>query len=380
MKICLSHGGITTYDSQDNVEEVLIGTVDGVYSLQKTGNENWKIVRNGLSGCHVHAIMTEPSTGLVFVGVRKGSLYVTENDGKTWELTDNDLTQKDVYSLNFAHQYNGNVRLYVGTEPAHLYQSDNLGKSWQEVVSMRSVPSVSEWTFPSPPHEAHVKCIAFESDNPKIIYVCIEQGGLLKSEDGGESWNEIHGFDTALPFEVPDGLAANDVHRLVLRPSDAKWLCTSGGVGVCRSLDGGATWEHLTTPYMRIGYPDALVFHPKKHDLGFMAGARFGPLAWRNTHDGDSAIARTQDGGLTWEILQSGLPDHMRGNVAAMSIHVNGETSTVFFGTTDGDVYYSTDEGNNWLHVGKKLPPISKGRHYLTLQEPEKSRRPDARM
>jgi photosystem II stability/assembly factor-like uncharacterized protein len=373
MKICLSHGGITTYISNEPENEILVGTVRGVFSIQRGASEKWNASERGLGEYHIHALMIEPSTGMFFAGARKGSLHASEDSGKTWKLRDNGLTEKDIYSLNYVSHGKGKIRLYAGTEPAHLYQSDDFAKTWEELTALRSVPSIPDWTFPSPPHEAHVKCIAIEPNNPRIIYVCIEQGGLLRSDDAGLTWNEIHGFDTELPFEIPEGLAANDVHRLVVKDSDPKWLCTAGGVGMCRSRDAGKTWEHLTTPSMRIGYPDALVFHPYKQNLGFMAGARYGPLVWRDTHDADSAIARTRDGGNTWEILQNGLPEHIRGNVSAMTLHVWDKVSSCYVGTTDGQIFFSDNEGDRWSLIVDGLPAISKGRHYLTLHGPERS-------
>ena len=102
---------------------------------------------------------------------------------------------------------NGHVRLFAGTEPAHLFVSEDLGLNWRELPALRSVPSVPKWSFPAPPHVGHVKHINFDADNPNTIYASVEVGGLLRSTDGGESWEEFPGL-----YE--------DVHRLMVHPAD----------------------------------------------------------------------------------------------------------------------------------------------------------------
>jgi photosystem II stability/assembly factor-like uncharacterized protein len=366
MAICVSHGGTTTYQSSAPSSEVFVGTVDGVVTLQKDDQARWRVSAKALAGQHVHALLIEPQSGFVFAGVHKGSVYVSKDGGVTWDKKDNGLTQPDVYCL--AATVNGKSKVYVGTEPAHLFVSEDLGESWRELESLRSVPSVANWTFPAPPHVAHVKNIAFQPDDSRKIYVCVEQGGLLKSDDGGSTWQELHGFDTDIKFDLPEGAFADDIHRVLIPPTDPNSTYISSGIGVCRSQDQGKTWEHLTTPQMRLGYPDPLVLHPRRTALMFAAGARENPRAWRTTHDADSTIARSRDGGKNWEVLETVLPGHLRGNIEAMAIEVCDGSSSLFAATTDGDILFSDNEGDRWSKIAEGLPAVSKGAHYLRLR------------
>jgi photosystem II stability/assembly factor-like uncharacterized protein len=367
MAICVSHGGPTTYLSQAPSCELFIGTVDGVALLQKGGNGRWTVHAKGLTGMHVHALLIEPESGFIFAGIHKGSVHVSKDRGLTWEKKDNGMTQGDIYCLATA-VVDGKNRLYAGTEPAHLFQSDSLGENWNEIKSLRSVPSVSKWTFPAPPHIAHVKNIAFHPEDTRKIYVCVEQGGLLKSDDGGSSWEEIHGFDTNLEFDLPEGAFPDDIHRVLIPPSDPSSTYISSGIGVCCSPNQGKNWEHLTTPQTRIGYPDPLLLHPRRPSLMFAAGARENPRAWRTTHDADSTIARSRDGGRNWEFLDGALPGHLRGNIEAMAMEVCESSFSLFAATTDGEILYSDDEGNKWSRIVDTLPAVSKNGHYLRLR------------
>ena len=49
----------------------------------------------------------------------------------------------------------------------------------------REVSTVGEWWFPAPPHIPHSKFIAFSPSELDTIFVCIEQGALLRSDDLG---------------------------------------------------------------------------------------------------------------------------------------------------------------------------------------------------
>jgi photosystem II stability/assembly factor-like uncharacterized protein len=367
MTICISHGGTTTYQSQSPASEILVGTVDGVTVLRREQDGAWKVHAKALPGLHIHALLIEPVSGFVFAGAHKGSIHVSKDGGTSWVKKDLGLTHKDVYCLS-ATVLDGRSKLYAGTEPAHLFVSDDLGETWEELASLRSVPSVSKWTFPAPPHVGHVKNIAFHPANKRNIYVCVEQGGLLQSDDGGSSWQEIHGFDEDLTFPLPEGAFADDVHRVVVPPDQPDCVFISSGIGVCRSADRGKNWQHLTTPQMRIGYPDALLLHPKQTSLLFAAGARENPRAWRTTHDADSTIARSRDGGHKWEVLDAALPGHLRGNIEAMAMDVSENLLSLFAATTDGDILFSADEGDKWTKIVSGLPAVSKGEHYVRLR------------
>lgn len=367
MAICLSHGGPSIYSSNSPSSELLVGTVGGVYKVRREGSKKWKVAGKALEALHIHALVMEPSSGLTFAGARKGSIYASNDFGATWTRRENGLTENNVYSLNFA-RVGGKVNLYAGTEPAHLFESEDLGESWHDVPSIRSVASFPRWTFPAPPHKAHVKYIEFDPHDSKTIYTCIEVGGLLRSRDGGRSWEELHGFMENIDFPLPEGAVPDDVHRLLIRPSDPKSLYISGGIGICHSDDGGKSWEHLTTPQTRIGYPDPFVFHPRRNELMFMAGAIVNPRTWGQTRVADSRIARSRDGGRSWETLQGGLPEKIRGNFEAMAIEVWNGSCALFAGTTDGEIFYSDDEGDQWTKIVEGLPPISKGEHYTRLR------------
>lgn len=355
MAICVSHGGQTVSQTAGPSDVVLVATTDGVVSLQRSApGASWSEAGRSLQGKHASALMIEPERGVVFAGTHGDGIYASDDGGQTWERRDAGVEFGNIYALSFVESADG-PRLYAGTEPAHLYVSRDSGRGWEELPSVRSVPSVPEWTFPGPPHEAHVKHVSFDPRSPETIYASIEVGGALKSFDAGKSWQEMSGF-----YE--------DVHRVVVAPMAADKLYITGGEGIWHSGDAGATWEHLTDRTARIAYPDALVIHPEDPDLMFTAGAICSPGEWRTTGTADARIGRSRDGGRTWQYLESGLPAHIRGNIEAMSMEVWPGGFALCAGTTDGDIFYSDDEGETWTTIARALPPVSKGGHYRNLR------------
>jgi hypothetical protein len=125
----------------------------------------------------------------------------------------------------------------------------------------------------------------------------------------------------------------------------------------------------MPLPENRIAYPDALVILPQQPEVMFTAGSSMSPgRQWAASGDANAAIARSRNAGRTWEYLSGGLPGHLRGNVEGMTMNVFPGGFELFAGTTDGDVFFSDNEGNAWSTIGQGLPPVSKGGHYRPLR------------
>ena len=355
MAIGLSHGGTTIYSSPFPSNEILVGTREGVITIaRETSGSEWKVTHRAIPDKHISAIIKEPQSGLTFAGAFHGGVHVSADNGKTWQERTNGMTQNNVYSLA-AQRLNGRVRVFAGTEPAHLFISDDLGINWNEMPSLRSVPSVPKWNFPAPPHIGHVKHINFDPEVPTTIYASIEVGGLLRSTDGGANWEEFPSL-----YE--------DVHRLMIHPSNSKFLYAVTGRGLYVSPDAGASWEQWTRREDEIGgYPDGFVFRPSDPKVILMTAAHDAPGTWRTTHFAGARISRSKDGGRSWEILRNGLPDRLQASIEAFCLEEAGDACRIFAATTSGDVMCSEDLGEHWQTILSGLPPISKAGHYRNL-------------
>jgi photosystem II stability/assembly factor-like uncharacterized protein len=354
MAISLSHGGgDTVYTSNSLSTEVLVGTLDGVVIIKRDG-AGWRATDRSLQDKHIHALVFEEGSKQWFAGVQKGGIFASSDGGRSWEERDKGLTENNVYSLSTA-RVNGKVRLFAGTEPACLFISDDLGKSWTEKPGLKNVPSHGKWSFPAPPHVGHLKHINFEPGNPHTLFGSIEVGTLLKSTDDGETWQELTGV-----YE--------DVHRCIVSPKNPKRLYVTGGMGLWRSQDGGATWENTFSQGSEYGgYPDQLVFKPSDPDYMIVSAGRKTPGSWRESHTAESRISRSRDGGATWEVLGGGLQDRMQPSIEAMCLEEARNHVQIFAGTTAGTVLWSKDGGEHWETVVKGLAAISKHGHQRAL-------------
>jgi photosystem II stability/assembly factor-like uncharacterized protein len=354
MRVLMSIGGPTVFETSAPADELVIGTVNGVAWLVRDGRgQPWRETHRALTGHHVSNLVEDPVTGRLHVGTHDDGIHASDDGGRTWQRKDRGIVHANIYSMAVARDAGG-VRLYAGTEPAHLYVSRDGGETWGELSSLRSVPTVEKWMFPAPPGIAHVKHITFDPRSADTIYASIEVGGLLKSTDGGQTWQQLSGF-----FE--------DVHRIMVTSARPNQLVMGNGIGTYRSDDAGESWQQLTDRSARIGYPDAVIIHPAQPDTVFMAGALKGPGDWRQTKTADARVARSRDGGRHWQYLEGGLPDHIHGNIEGFALNTWPGGSALFAGTTDGDVFASDDEGETWDTIARGVCPVSKGPHHLML-------------
>lgn len=366
MPIGLSHGGSNVYSSPSPSDQVWIGTKDGMVLIERKQGNRWRVARQALRGLHISSIILGPESGLLLAGAFFGSIHASVDGGRTWERRDNGLTVHDVYSL----AWDGKARLYAGTEPASLFYSDDLGLHWTELPSLRSVPSVSKWSFPVAPHIAHTKFITFDPCDPDGVYACIEQGALLKSTDSGKSWFELNavGFyrDENRPVEH-----FYDVHKALVDPRDPKKIYVTGGAGLYVTPDGGQHWERwMSSDWAEDVYPDGLVLNPDEPDVMFVSAAEHNPACWRASGTPGYAgggIYRSKDAGRTWKRLGGGLPETMQHEFGALCLESSADSYSLFAATTGGDVYWSADGGDHWSLVISGLAPISKKGHERLL-------------
>jgi len=358
--VCLSPNGVDSYRLAEPPDAVLVATMDGVVRLKKSAAAGpWLADAAALKGLHVSSLMREPGQGMVFAGIHGTGLYRSRDNGATWESASTGIDHGHVFTLACRDTENG-VELYAGTEPAHLYRSTDLGEHWRELPGIRTVPSLDQWNFPAPPFQPHVKHVAFDPRDRQIIYVCIEQGAVLKSDDGGETFRELHFQDETYALN-------QDTHRIIFNPRNPDEIFLPGGDGISTSRDAGQHWRHLTTPKMRVAYPDHFYVAPDEEHRLFAAGGGDPPNIWRETGTAHSAIVTSRDNGESWTQILGGLPEELAGNIEAVTMAQWPGGYGFFAGTTDGDIFASVDRGDTWRCIAGGLAAVSKCVHARNL-------------
>lgn len=369
MLMCISpNGGVETTGSE-RLSRIKVATIGGIVTLERNAEADaWTETGRALQQLHLGSLLYEPLSGRLFAGAHGGGgLWMSEDGGPRWRQLTNGLPHPHIYSLQ-AQYREGRARLWVGAEPVSLFFSDDLGESWTERPSLKTVPENENWTFPPPPHVAHVKNVAWHDSAPDTIYVCVEQGALLRSHDSGVTWSEIKGY------LIGDQEFYRDTHRLRIARSDPGRLYFATGDGLCRSLDGGETWAYLLDKDSPIGYPDAMFIDALDERKIVLGGPRGAPRTWRESKDAKATVLVSRDGGETFAAMTQGMGAPLRHNIEAMGMYSTPDHVWYAAGTAGGEVFLSEDGCETWIPIAQGLPPVSKAGHFrwfLSEQERE---------
>ncbi len=261
---------------------------------------------------------------VLYLGTVGGGVAKSADGGRTW--ADLGLPEADVFSLAVGP---ADGAVYAGTEPSRLFRSDDGGQTWREPAALRELPSAPTWSFPPRPWTSHVRWIAPHPSEAGLLLVGIELGGVLRSEDGGITWQD----------QRPG--AEKDAHALAWHPRDPERAYEAGGGGAAFSRDGGQSWVAADEGRDR-HYTWGLAVAPDAPDTWFVS-ATHGP---RQAHGGGDAQARLyrRRGDAPWEALGGGLADPLDSFPYALL----AAAGRIFAGLGDGRLFASRDGGDTW--------------------------------
>jgi photosystem II stability/assembly factor-like uncharacterized protein len=258
----------------------------------------------------------------VLVGCREGGLFVSEDGGASW--ADAGLPSMDVFSVAYSA---ADGVAYAGCEPSSLWARRN--DQWEELSALRELPSAPTWSFPPRPWTSHVRWIAPSPHDASVILVGIELGGLMRSDDGGETWEDHR----------PG--AQRDVHSLAWHPTQAGRAYEAAGGGSAWSRDNGDSWEPADEGRDR-HYTWALAVDPGDPDCWFVSAAP-GPFEAHGTRPARAGLYRWRGDG-PWEELDLGLPRPLETMPYALVATEDGLVAAL----RDGRLFASDDQGDSW--------------------------------
>ena len=76
---------------------------------------------------------------------------------------------------------------YCGTFDGGLWKTDDGGQSWEKIDGFNKLKSSSTWSFPPRPWTHHVRWIEPYKNKNGYVFAAIEAGALIKSLDGGKT-------------------------------------------------------------------------------------------------------------------------------------------------------------------------------------------------
>jgi hypothetical protein len=214
----------------------------------------------------------------------------------------------------------------AGTAEARLFRVAD--GSIEAVASFDAIKERSDWYTPwgGPPDTRSL------SEDANAIFVNVHVGGILRTRDGGVSWQptiDVHA----------------DVHKVLARPGRLFAAC-AWGLGV--SNDQGDSWEFQSDD-LHASYCRGVAVCGET----LLVSASTGPGG------GQSAL---YTGGLAGDSLQrcrAGLPEWFDKNIDSLCLDAVPDGEVAAFGTSDGRLFASLDQGDNWAEVASGLNGIN---------------------
>jgi photosystem II stability/assembly factor-like uncharacterized protein len=374
-------------------------TNDGIQGDYSTGRASGGEIHLGISTLAIDAMT--PQT--IYAGFGDGGLFKSTDGAKNWKMI-----RKDT------EYFNPVKALTIDPQAPHIlyaaawkgfFKSTNGGNDWKQFQSLEKRYSISrdgkeEKEEPVDVLE-RVDHIVIDPKTPSTIFAAGNH--LLKSSDGGISWNEIKtgitysntgafAIDPASPeilyagslfgggvsksidsgnnwSKVNTGLTATTVYDLTMDPASPQTLYATTVEGVFKSEDKGGHWN-LFSSGLRYDYIRILKVDPQSPQT-FYAGGFFGQLL------------KSVDGGRNWKWCELEPEPHTptamslatTNPVPVFSIAIDPRTSKTIYVTNGKGIYKSTDGGNKWRLIDEDIEgiitidPITPQKLYVSSRE-----------
>ncbi|MFB3818837.1 MAG: glycosyl hydrolase [Candidatus Methylomirabilales bacterium] len=254
---------------------------------------------------------------------------------------------------------------WAGSVPHAIFRSEDGGETWEHVAAftdyLAGLRAAHDRFFPTP-GGAITHSILVDPREAGHMYVSLSTGGSFETGDGGATWRPLNEGVAADFIPEPDPEYGHDPHRMVLHPVRPDRLYQQNHCGVYRLDRPGTRWERigkaLPAEVGDIGFPIAA--HPRNPDTLWVFPMDATSVWPRTSPGGRPAAFCSRDGGRTWTRQAKGLPEsHAWLTVLRQAMVCDTRDPVgVYVGTTAGEVWASSDEGESWRCVASHLPPV----------------------
>ena len=308
----------------------------GLYRMSNNDGQ-WSLLTNGLPDAPaVRAIAVHPKTPeVVYAGTQDGP-YRSDDHGDHWEKVNVGDHGLPVWSLLF-HPRDPNV-IFAGYESAEIYRSDDGGERWSQLPVSVRFPEVT--VRPGANLAKRVLMMSSTMDDPGLLYGAIEVGGIIRSKDSGEHWENLsHGqYVNDDPVDMHGVLASS------FRPGD---ILSIGRAGMFRSEDQGDHWNRVRIDALNEKgqtYCRSIREAPGDSRNIWVSG---GP----NFMSDSGSLFHSSDGGENWRTVETGF--EAKSTIFGLAFN-SRNPKNMYCATTGGQVFGSRDGGENWS--GYPLP------------------------
>ncbi len=340
---------------------LLVGTGKGLFILERNGSE-WSMEGPHFAGLGVFAAMLDRRVGRKRIWAAPQSFHFgaelsfSDNGGKTWTNPEERLikfpvdTEKSLENIWQIAPGAKDDTLFVGVAPAAIFQTLDNGETWSLSRGLWDHPHCKEWTPGFGGLAVHT--IVTDKADPNSIKIAISTGGVYQTADGGRTWNASNKGVKAYFLPDPFPEFGQCVHKIIRHPAKKDTFFLQNHHGVYRSRDGATTWDEIES-----GLPSNFGFGITATDSGSVFIVPLEADAKRFTCEGKLRVYRTRDEGESWEPLTNGLPQENAFEVVLRDAMGSTENE-VYFGTKNGKLFGSTNDGDSWEQIQGSLPEI----------------------
>ncbi len=375
-------GGVPRSEPNGNdMVSLLIATRKGGFILDGDRDRaNWQLRGPFYLGSEVNHLVLDPRDQRTLVmAARSGHLgptiFLSTDAGASWKEAEqppafpkapDDAPGRTVHHnfwLTPGHAAEPNV-WYVGTSPHGLFRSEDGGNTWKGVDGFNNHAYATTWSVPemSPPGGPTLHSVLIDPRSADHMYLGMSLGGFFESKDKGATWTPINRGVASDFLPDPDSPAGHDTHCVTMSPVNPDRIYQQNHCGVYRLDRPGVDWDrigrNIPAEIGDIGFP--CVAHPRDENTLWVAPMD-GTDVWpRTSVSGHPAIFRSTDGGQSWNRQSRGLPTEKAWFTVkrqAMAVDRN-ESAGVYFGTSNGEIWASADEGESWNCILQHLPEV----------------------
>jgi photosystem II stability/assembly factor-like uncharacterized protein len=245
--------------------------------------------------------------------------------------------------------------VYAGVEDAALFRSADGGESWQELPGLRGHATGPGWQPGAGGMCLHT--VILDPGNPDRIYIAISAAGAFRTDDGGQTWKPINKGLVSNFIPDPAAEVGHCVHHVAMHPSRPDVLFMQKHWDVMRSDDAGDNWREVSGN-LPTDFGFAIDVHAHEPETLYVV-----PITSDSEHfplNGELRVYRSRAGGNEWEPLGEGLPEKdCYVNVLRDAMAVDRlDDCGIYFGTTGGQVYASSNSGDTWQPIVRDLPAV----------------------
>jgi photosystem II stability/assembly factor-like uncharacterized protein len=357
--------------------------------------QTFTAIKGAPGGDDYHTIWINPNNPNIIALALDQGATVSVNYGRTWSswynqptaqfyhvITDNQIPynvyggQQESGSVGISsrgndgaitfrewHPVGGEEYAYIAPDP--LNSNFVYGGGRGEVSRYNRATGVVEHLPLRPPagvtyRNLRTVPLIFSEVDPHVMYIGVQM--VVKSADGGHSWEPISPDLSRETYELPPSVAAypdaakqQGTRRGVvysIAPSrmgtETIWAGTDDGL-IHVTRDGGKTWKNVTpaavTPWSKIAQLDASHFDDQ---------TVYAAVNRLRVDDMKPHIFRTHDGGATWTETVRGLPDRPVNTVREDPVRKG-----LLFAGTELATYVSFNDGGDWQPLRLNMPATS---------------------